>query len=109
MVNATKKWIFLRASSAILVPLMMWFAVKLALIYDKNFEEVLVFFTTQPSKFLVSLLMVVAFFYSALSISEIFEDYVENQEIKNVANKLLYLFAITVPSLTIFVIFKLSL
>ena len=54
MVNATKKWIFLRASSAILVPLMMWFAVKLALIYDKNFEEVLVFFTTQPSKFLVS-------------------------------------------------------
>ena len=109
MVNATKKWIFLRASSAILVPLMMWFAVKLALIYDKNFEEVLVFFTTQPSKFLVSLLMVVAFFYSALSISEIFEDYVENQEIKNVANKLLYLFAIIVPISTLLLLYKLSL
>ena len=109
MVNATKKWIFLRASSAILVPLMMWFAVKLALIYDKNFEEVLVFFTTQPSKFLVSLLMVVAFFYSALSISEIFEDYIQDEKIKNVANKSLYLFAIIVPLLTIFVIFKLSL
>ena len=109
MVNATKKWIFLKVSSAILAPLMIWFAINLVGIYDKSYEEVLVFFTTQPSKFLISLLMVVAFFYSALSISEIFEDYVENQEIKNVANKLLYLFAITVPSLTIFVIFKLSL
>ena len=109
MINATKKWIFLKASSVILVPLMIWFVINLSTIYDKNFDEVLAFFTTQPSKFLISLLMVVAFFYSALSISEIFEDYVENQEIKNVANKLLYLFAIIVPSLTIFVIFKLSL
>jgi len=109
MVNATKKWIFLKASSVILVPLMIWFVINLSTIYDKNFDEVLAFFTTQPSKFLTSLLMIVAFFYSALSISEIFEDYVENQEIKNVANKLLYLFAIIVPSLTIFVIFKLSL
>ncbi len=109
MVNATKKWIFLKASSVILVPLMIWFVINLSKIYDKNFDEVLAFFTTQPSKFLTSLLMIVAFFYSALSISEIFEDYVENQEIKNVANKLLYLFAIIVPSLTIFVIFKLSL
>ena len=109
MVNATKKWIFLKASSIILVPLMMWFVINLSAIYDKNFYEVLDFFTTQPSKFLISLLMIVAFFYSALSVSEIFEDYVENQEIKNVANKLLYLFAIIVPLLTIFVIFKLSL
>jgi len=109
MVSATKKWIFLKASSVILAPLMMWFIINLAAIYDKSFDEVLAFFTTQPSKFLISLLMIVAFFYSALSISEIFEDYVENQEIKNVANKLLYLFAIIVPSLTIFVIFKLSL
>ena len=109
MVNATKKWIFLRVSSVILVPLMTWFAVKLALIYDKNFDEVLVFFTTQPSKFLVSLLMVVAFFYSALSVSEIFEDYIKDEKIKSVAIKSLYLFAIIVPLLTIFVIFKLSL
>ena len=109
MVNATKKWIFLKASSVILLPLMIWFVINLAAIYDKSFDEVLAFFTTQPSKFLTSLLMVAAFFYSVLSISEIFEDYVENKEIKNIANKLLYLFSIIIPSLTIFVIFKLSL
>tara|TARA_B100000965_G_scaffold31918_1_gene23636 strand:+ start:1058 stop:1387 length:330 start_codon:yes stop_codon:yes gene_type:complete len=109
MVNATKKWIFLKASSVILVPLMIWFIVNLVGIYDKSFDEVLSFFTTQPSKFLTSLLIIVAFFYSALSISEIFEDYVKDEKIKSVANKLLYLFAIITPLLTIFVIFKLSL
>jgi len=109
MVQATKKWIFLKLSSIALLPLMIWFIINLVAIYDKSFDEVLAFFTTQPSKFLTSLLMILAFFYSALSISEIFEDYIEKQEIKNVANKLLYLFAIIVPTLTILVIFKLSL
>ena len=109
MVQATKKWIFLKLSSIALLPLMIWFIINLVAIYDKSFDEVLAFFTTQPSKFLTSLLMILAFFYSALSISEIFEDYIEKQEIKNVANKLLYLFAIIVPTLTILLIFKLSL
>ena len=108
MVNATKKWIFLKASSIILIPLLLWFMINLASIYDKNFEEVLGFFTTQPSKFLISLLIIVAFFHSALSITEIFEDYVHNEKIKSVANKILYFFAIIIPLLTIIIIFSLS-
>ena len=108
MVNATKKWIFLKVSSIILIPLLTWFTVNLVAIYDKNFEEVIAFFTTQPSKFLTSLLIIVAFFYSALSISEIFEDYIHNEKIKSVANRLLYFFSIILPLLTIIVIFNLS-
>ena len=108
MVNATKKWIFLKASSIILIPLLLWFMINLASIYDKNFEEVLGFFTTQPSKFLISLLIIVAFFHSALSITEIFEDYVHNEQIRSVANKILYFFAIIIPLLTIIIIFSLS-
>ena len=56
-----------------------------------------------------SILIVVAYFYSALSISEIFEDYLHNEKIKNVANRLLFLFAIIMPILTITIIYKLSL
>ena len=109
MINATKKWIFLKISSVIVIPLMIWFLINLVSFYDKSYDEVLLFFTSQPTKFLFSLFIIFAYFYSALSISEVFEDYIENEELKNVANKLLYLFAIIVPSLTIFVIFKLSL
>tara|TARA_B100000427_G_C15248635_1_gene481091 strand:- start:106 stop:435 length:330 start_codon:yes stop_codon:yes gene_type:complete len=108
MINATKKWIFLKVSSIILIPLLTWFVINLVSIYDKGFEEVLVFFTTQPSKFLTSLLITVAFFYSALSISEIFEDYIHDQKTKYVASVLLYLFAITIPLLTIVIILTLS-
>ena len=90
MVNATKKWIFLKVSSVILIPLMVWFIINLVSIYEKDYVDIVSFFSTQPSKFLTSLLMVVAFFYSSLSISEIFEDYIHNEKIKNVANKGLY-------------------
>ena len=48
-------------------------------------------------------------FYSALSISEVFEDYIHEEKIKNVANRLLFLFAIIMPILTLLLLFKLSL
>ena len=109
MINATKKWIFLKISSAILAPLMLWFLFNLVSIYDKTYEEVLLFFTSQPSKLLFSFFIIFAYFFSSLSISEVFEDYIEDEKIKNVANKSLYLFAITIPILTILLLFKLSL
>ena len=109
MISATKKWIFLKVSSAILVPLMLWFLFNLVSFYDKSHEEVLLFFTSQPTKFIFSLFIVFAYFYSALSISEVFEDYIENEKLKNVANKLLYLSAIIIPVLTLFLLFRLSL
>ena len=108
MIGATKKWIFLKVSSAILVPLMLWFLFNMVSFFDKSYEEVLLFFTSQPSKFIFSLFIIFAYFYSALSISEVFEDYIENEKLKNVANKLLYLSAIIIPVLTLFLLFRLS-
>ena len=108
MISATKKWIFLKVSSIILIPLMVWFIINLLLIYDKGYVDIVNFFSTQPSKFLSSLLMIVAFFYSSLSISEIFEDYIHDEKIKNVANKTLTIFAIIIPLTTIIIIFNLT-
>ena len=109
MIIATKKWIFLKISSVILIPLMTWFIINLVSIYDKDYFEVINFFSNQPTKFLTSLLMIVAFFYSSLSVSEIFEDYIHDEKIKNVANKALYIFAIIIPLFAIVIIFNLTL
>jgi succinate dehydrogenase / fumarate reductase membrane anchor subunit len=109
MISATKKWIFLKVSSVVLVPLMLWFLFNLVSFYDKSYEEVLLFFTSQPTKFIFSLFIIFAYFYSALSISEVFEDYIENEKLKNVANKLLYLSAIVIPISTLFILFRLGL
>ena len=109
MINATKKWLFLKISSVILAPLMAWFLFNLVSFYDKSFDEVLLFFTSQPTKFLFSLFIIFAYFYSALSITEVFEDYINNEKLKNVANKLLYFFAIIIPISTLILLYKLSL
>ena len=101
MNRSTKKWLFLKYSSLVLIPLMMWFIINLVSIYDANYEEISAFFTKQPSKILFSLFIVFAYFFSALTISEIFEDYINDEKIKYVANKLLNIFAIIIPLLTI--------
>ena len=98
MVNATKKWIFLKTSSIILIPLMLWFIINLVSIYEKDYIDIVSFFSTQPSKLLTSLLMIVAFFYSSLSISEIFEDYIHDKKIKKIANKVLYIICLLYTS-----------
>ena len=104
MISATKKWIFLKISGAILVPLMLWFVLNLIAIYDQQFTEVLSFFTNPLSKFLFSIFIIDAYFFSALSISEVFEDYVKNDKIKNVANRVLYASAVVIPLITIILI-----
>ena len=108
MNNATKKWVLLKISTFILIPLMTWFIINLVNIYDKEYAEVLKFFSGQLSKFFVSALLIIAFLHSTLSISEIFEDYIYDKKIKNVANKTLKIFAITIPLITIFAVFKLT-
>jgi len=62
MGSVTKKWLFLKVSSAILIPLMIWFAMSLASIYDKSYNEVLTFISSQPSKLLFSMFLIFAYF-----------------------------------------------
>ena len=108
MHTTKKKWLFIKISSLILIPLMIWFVLSFVAIYDGDFRQIVSFFSEQPSKIIFSIFIVIAFFFSSLTISEIFEDYLHDDKIKNVANKMLYLFAIIVPLLTILSIYNLN-
>ena len=108
MNNVTKKWVLMRVSSVVLIPLMTWFILNLVSVFNKDYVDIVNFFSNQPSKILVSLLLVFAYFFSALSISEVFEDYIQDEKIKNVANKTLNIFAIIIPLITIIIIFNLN-
>ncbi len=108
MHTSTKKWLFTKYSSVLLIPLMIWFIMNLTSIYDKDYVDIVNFFITQPTRIFFSIFIVVAYFFSALTISEIFEDYISDKKIKNVANKLLNIFAIIIPLLTIIGIYNLS-
>ena len=85
-----------------------FFKLNLVSIFDRDYIDIVSFFSNQPSKILVSLLLVFAYFFSALSISEVFEDYIQDEKIKNAANKVLNFFAIIVPLITIIIISNLN-
>ena len=108
MHRSTKKWLFTKLSSLTLIPFMVWFILSFVSIYEKSYFEITLFFTQQPTIILFSIFIIIAFFFSALTISEIFEDYIHDEKIKNVANKLLNIFAIIIPLITILGIFNLS-
>ena len=105
---STKQWLFTKISSFLLIPFMIWFIVNFISIYENDYQSVVFFFTQQPTRILFSIFIVIAFFFSALTISEIFEDYLHDERIKNVANKVLYLFAIIIPLITILGIYTLN-
>ena len=104
----TKKWIFLKISSVILLPLMFWFIINFVKVYDNEYLDVVKFFTNPVSKFLFSLFISFAYFFSSLTISEVFEDYITDDKIKYVANRLLFISAIIIPLLTIIFLFNLN-
>ena len=108
MKSVTKKWLLLKISSLILIPLMLWFILNFVSIYDNDYQSVISFLNSQPSKFLLCIFLIFAYFFSALSISEVFEDYIHNEKIKNAANKALNLFAIIIPLFTIIILFNLN-
>ena len=108
MHHSTKKWLAIKFSSIILVPLMFWFIINLASIYDENYTEIVIFFSKTSSKVLYCLFLIAAFSFFSLTISEVFEDYIKNEKIKNVATKTLYVFAIIIPLITISSILSLN-
>ena len=108
MHHSTKKWLAIKLSSIVLIPLMFWFIVNIVSIYDENYTELVNFFSRTSSKVLYSLFLIAAFSFFSLTISEVFEDYINNEKIKNVATKMLYVFAIVMPIITILSILSLN-
>ena len=107
MNRSTKKWLFIKLSSLFLIPFMAWFIINFVSILNNDYNNLLTFLSVQPSKILFSIFVFLSFFFYSLTISEIFEDYMRNEKIKNVANKLVYIFAILLSLGTIITIYKL--
>ena len=107
MISATRKWILLKTSSLVMVPFMIWFLVNFVTLYDKDYYDIVEFFSNQFNSVLFSIFIVVTFFYSALSISEIFEDYITNEKTRKFANLMVFLSSLIIPTITIFTLYKL--
>ena len=92
-----RKWIIHRISAVILAPLFFWLYFSLVLLSTKNYLEAIYFFENSLFKILTIVLFFVGFFHARISLSEIFEDYIHNQKIKDVANILSLILSIIIP------------
>ena len=95
--NETRKWIVHRISAIIIAPLYVWFYFSLILLLTKNYSEAIYFFENPIFEILTIILFCVGFFHAKISLSEIFEDYIHKQKIKDVANILSLIFSIMIP------------
>ena len=95
--NETKKWILHRVSAIILAPLFVWFYFSLISLSEKNYQEAIYFFENLLFKTLIISLFFIGFFHAKISLNEIFEDYIHNKKIKDVANILSLILSIIIP------------
>jgi len=95
--NETRKWIFHRLSAIILAPLYVWLYFSLIMLTTKNYSEALYFFKNPLFEILTIIVFFIGFFHAKISLTEIFEDYIHDKKIKNIANILALIFSITIP------------
>jgi len=95
--NETRKWIFHRISAIILAPIYVWLYFSLISLSTKNYFDAIYFFKNPLFAILTIMVFFVGFFHAKISLNEIFEDYIHNKKIKDVANILVSILSIIIP------------
>ena len=95
--NETRQWILHRISGIILAPLYVWLYFSLISLSTKNYSEAIYFFKNPLFGILTIVVFFVGFFHAKISLNEIFEDYIHNKKIKDVANILALILSIIIP------------
>ena len=95
--NETRKWVLHRISGIILAPLYAWLFFSLIVLSTKNYLEAIYFFKNPIFINLIIIVFFVGFFHAKISLSEIFEDYIHKNKIKDVANILTLILSIIIP------------
>ena len=99
--KASRKWIVQRFSALIAAPIIIWFLISLISLSTGEYTAVINFFSKPLFSFLTIILLIAGFFHAKIGLGEIFEDYIQDEKIKNVANLLTLLLSIIIPSITI--------
>ena len=97
----SRKWILQRISALMVAPLIIWFLISLISLSNGDYNSVINFFSKPLFLFLTIILLITGFFHAKIGLNEIYEDYIQDEKIKNVANLLTFLMSIIVPSITI--------
>ena len=93
MINATKKWIFLKISGATLVPLMLWFIFSALGLVGADHSAFIIWLSFPINALLMALMVITLFYHSQQGMKVIVEDYIQNVAVKSATLMMLKGFA----------------
>ena len=104
--NEKRKWVLHRISAIFLAPLFFWVYFSLISLSTKNYLEAIYFIENLLFRILAIALFFIGFFHAKISLNEIFEDYINNKKIKDVANILALILSIIIPVIILILLIK---
>lgn len=95
--HALNKWIIQRVSAVVLMPLLLFFLYSLVDLVNKDYTGALDFFDNYFSIIIFTLFLIFAGLHLKLGLSEIIEDYIQDERLKGVLNKITMLYSAVLP------------
>ena len=95
--HALNKWIIQRVSAVVLMPLLLFFLYSLVDLVNKDYTGALDFFDNYFSIIIFTLFLILAGLHLKLGLSEIIEDYIQDERLKGVLNKIIMLYSAVLP------------
>ena len=96
-----KKWLLQRITAVMLVPLLIWFLSVFIGLVQKDFQSIIFFFKDNVNFVLSIIFLIIVFSHMKLGMGEIFEDYIQDNRYKSVANLIITALATILPLITI--------
>jgi succinate dehydrogenase / fumarate reductase membrane anchor subunit len=97
MNHVVSKWLMQRVAAVLLIPVLLWFLFHFDNLMNFSYLEALQFLNNRFNVAVISLIFILAFFHMRLGMSEIFEDYIQDEKIRKLANLSILGISIIIP------------
>lgn len=95
--HALNKWIIQRVSAVVLIPLLLFFLYSLVDLVNQDYTGALDFFDNYLSITIFTLFLIFVGLHLKLGLGEIVEDYIQDERVKGILNKLIMLYSAILP------------
>ena len=95
--HALNKWVLQRLSAIVLIPLLLFLLYSLVDLVNQDYTGALDFFDSYLSIAIFILFLIFAGTHLKLGLGEIIEDYIQNESMKGILNKIIMLTSTILP------------
>jgi succinate dehydrogenase / fumarate reductase membrane anchor subunit len=107
--HALNKWMIQRISAVALLPLLLFFLYSLINLVNQDYTGALDFFDNYLPIIIFTLFLILSAVHFRLGLNEIIEDYVEDERLKNIINKVITLYSTILPIIGVISLIKIIL